>query len=99
MKYVDMGALGGHVTRTANVIIRPMGTMVSLPLPLSSRPTMRRAGLFKSAILKSNSRWYEIADFNSERYLFLLHERDDVSWLTIDESCGLAVVLYATWYW
>ena len=40
-KCVDMGALGGRVTCTANVIIRPMGTMVSLPLP---RPLELRRG-------------------------------------------------------
>ena len=91
-KCVDMGALVGRATRTANVIIRPMGPIVSLSLPRSSRPTKRRAGLFKSAIMKSNRRWYEIADLNNERYLYLLlHERDDVLWLTISDSCSLAV--------
>ena len=54
VKYVDTGALEGRVTRTANVTIRPMGTMVSLALPRSYRPTKRIAGLFKSAILKSD---------------------------------------------
>ena len=44
-KCVDTDALGGHVTRTANVIILPMGPMVSLPLPRSSQTTKRRAGL------------------------------------------------------
>ena len=53
-KYVDTDALGGRATRTANVTIRTMGPMVSLALPHSSRPTKRRAGLFKSAILKSD---------------------------------------------
>ena len=50
VKYVDTGALGGRVTRTANVTIRPMGLMVSLALPRSYRPTKSRAGLFKLAI-------------------------------------------------
>ena len=50
-----------------------------------------------SSLSKSNSRWYEIADLNSEPYLFLLHDIDDVSWLTIDDSCGLAVVSYGIW--
>ena len=45
-KYVDTDALGGRVTRTSNVKIRPMGPMVSLALPRSSRPTKRRAGKF-----------------------------------------------------
>ena len=45
-KYVDTDALGGRVTHTANVTIRPMGPMVSLALPRSSRPTKRRTGLF-----------------------------------------------------
>ena len=49
-KYVDTDALGGRVTRTANVTIQPMGPMVSLALPRSSRPTKRRTGIFKSAI-------------------------------------------------
>ena len=44
-------------------------------------------------------RWYEISYLNSELNLFLLHERDDVSWLTIDDSCGLAVLSYDTWDW
>ena len=44
-------------------------------------------------------RWFKIADLNSELNIFLLHERDDVSWLTIDDSCGLAVVSYDTWDW
>ena len=41
--------------------------------------------------IEERHRRYEIADLNSERYLYLLHERDDVSWLRISESCGLAV--------
>ena len=45
-KYVDTDALGGRVTCTANVTIRPMGPMVSLALPRSPRPTKRRAGRF-----------------------------------------------------
>ena len=43
-KYIDTGALGGRVTCAANVTIRPMGPVVSLSLPRSSRPTKRRAG-------------------------------------------------------
>ena len=35
--------------------------------------------------------WYEISDLNSGRYLYILHELDDVLWLTISDSCGLAV--------
>ena len=45
-KYVDTDALGGRVTRTANVTIRPMGSMVSLALPRSSRATKRITGRF-----------------------------------------------------
>ena len=45
-KYIDTGALGGRVTRTANVTIHPMGPMASLALPRSSPPPKRRAGLF-----------------------------------------------------
>ena len=45
-KYVDTDSLGRRVTHTANVTIRPMGPMVSLALPRSSRPTKRRTGLF-----------------------------------------------------
>ena len=45
-KYVDTDALGGHVTRTANVTIRPMGLMVRLALPRFFRPTKRRTGRF-----------------------------------------------------
>ena len=51
-KCLDTGALGGRVTRIANIIIRLMGAMVSLPLPRSCRPMKKRAGRFKSAILK-----------------------------------------------
>ena len=46
VKFVDTGALGRRATRTANVKIRPMGPMVSLALPPSSRPMERRAVLF-----------------------------------------------------
>ena len=28
-----------------------------------------------------------------------MHERDDVSWPTIADSCGLDVMLYDTWNW
>ena len=45
-KYVDTDALGGCATLTVNVIIRPMGPMVSLALPRSSWPTKRRTGIF-----------------------------------------------------
>ena len=45
-KWEDASALGGCATCTADETIRPMGPMVSLALPPSSRPTKRRAGLF-----------------------------------------------------
>ena len=45
-KYVDTGALGGRITRTTNVTIRPMGPMVILALPRYSWPKKKRAGLF-----------------------------------------------------
>ena len=38
----------------------------------------------------------KISDLNIERCLFLLHERNDVLWLTIADSCGLDVVSYVT---
>ena len=38
-KYVDTGALGGHVTCTTNVIIWPMGQIVIISLLCSSRLT------------------------------------------------------------
>ena len=45
-KYVNTGVLDRRVICTANVTIRPMGPMVSLSLPRSSRPTKRIAGRF-----------------------------------------------------
>ena len=44
--YVDTDALGRRLTCTANKKIRPMGTMVSLALPRSTRPMKRTAGRF-----------------------------------------------------
>ena len=69
-KYVDMGALVGRVTCTANVTIRPMGPMVSLDLSRSYRPTKRRAGHLVGYIEERHIR-YEIADLNSERYIYI----------------------------
>ena len=45
-EYIDTDALGRRVTCTANATIRPMGPMVSLDLPHSSRPMKRRSGRF-----------------------------------------------------
>ena len=63
-------------------------------------PNQKLNGGFDGVIgIEVHQRWYKISDLNSELNIFLLHEGDDVSWLTIDESCGLAVVSYKTWYW
>ena len=63
-KYVDTGALGRRVTRTANVTIRPMGLMISLSLPRSSRPTKRKAGRY--------SQLYWRATVDGTKYLTLI---------------------------
>ena len=41
--------------------------------------------------IEERHRGYEIADLNSECYLYILHKNDDISLLTIADSFGLAV--------
>ena len=61
-------------------------------MPYRAPPGRRRRERdYLVGYIEEQHRRYEIADLNSERYLYLLHERDDVSWLTIADSCGMAV--------
>ena len=47
--------------------------------------------LLYDTCIEERHRRYAIADLNSEHYLYLLHKRDDISWLTIADSCSMAV--------
>ena len=82
-----------YISHLKNLFVNSIGDQNFLP------PYYRRIPRPFGFTIEEQQWWYEIDDLNSERYLFLFHERDDILWLTIDEICGLAVVSYDTWDW